>query len=319
MKFIFLGTSEFGAVILEKLIKNNYKPFLVITALDKPVGRKQIITPPPVKISAEKHDIPVLQPEILANYKLQIANYKPDLIIVAAYGQILPKEILAIPKFGCLNIHPSLLPKYRGPSPIQAAILNGDKETGVSIFLMDEKIDRGKIISNSRFLISDEKIIYPELLKKLAEKGADLLIKTISKWLKNEIKPKPQNESEATYTKILKKDDGKIDWRKSAEKIERQIRAFNPWPGTFTRVIQNTKILKILEAEICQCEIDPMVSNFKKRQIGKIFLIKDKKMSVHLAIQCKKDCLIVKKLQIEGKKPLRTEEFLKGNRNLIIT
>ena len=166
-KIVFIGTPEFGAIILEKLCEANFKPYsgrwpnepfrpvLVVTAPDKPVGRKKIITPPPVKIVAQKYNIPVSQPEILVNSKSQITNSKPDLIIVAAYGQILPKEILEIPKYGCLNVHPSLLPKYRGASPIQYAILNEDKETGVTIILMDKKMDHGKIISNSKFLISN--------------------------------------------------------------------------------------------------------------------------------------------------------------------
>jgi len=279
-KIVFIGTPDFAATILEATVRYSlFVVYCVVTAPDKPVGRKQILTPPPVKISAQKYNIPVLQPEILANSKSQITNYKPDLIIVAAYGQVLPKEILEIPKYGCLNVHPSLLPKYRGPSPIQTTILNGDKETGVTIILMDKKIDHGPIISNSKFKIQNSKFTYEELLKKLANLGAKLLIETIPKWINGEIKPKTQAESKATYTKILKKEDGKIDWKKSAEEIERQVRAFYPWPGSFTFIKKNNKVIrvKILEAEVS-----------------------------------KSNQLIIKKVQPEGKKPMGFEEFKRG-------
>jgi methionyl-tRNA formyltransferase len=291
MKIIFLGTPEFGAVILKKLAESPYKPFLVVTAPDKPLGRKKILTPPPVKIIARQYNIPVEQPDKIKNLKSKIEKGKPDLIITAAYGQIIPKEILKIPKYGCLNVHPSLLPKHRGPSPIQTAILNGDKKTGATIILMDEKIDHGKIISNFQFPISNKKITYKELNKKLAYLGAELLIETIPKWINRKIQAVKQDESKATYTKIIKKEDGKIDWSEPAEIIERKIRAFDPWPATFTFFKKSDKILrvKILEAEAAEKKID-----------GK------------LCFKCGKNYLIIKKLQPAGKKPMTAEEFLKG-------
>ena len=278
LKIIFFGTPRFGATILEGLIKNNYKPVLVITAPDKPVGRKQILTSPPVKKIAEKYNITVTQPEKIKEAAIEIKNLNPDLIICAAYGQIIPKEILEIPKHGCLNIHPSLLPKYRGASPIQTVILNGDKETGVTIILMDEKMDHGPIIDQTKYKIPDD-INHKELDSALAKQGAHLLVKTLPKWINGEIEAKTQDESNATYTKVLKKEDGKIEWKKSAEEIERQIRAFCPWPGTFAFIKHKNKILrvKILEAGIS----------------------KEKK-------------LIIKKLQPEGKKIMTLEEFKKG-------
>ncbi len=225
-KIVFIGTPEFGAIILDRLCQNEYKPVLVITAPDKPVGRKQVITSSPVKITAQKYKIPVAQPENIQNLKSEIKKLKPDLAIVAAYSQIIPKDILDIPKFGFLNVHPSLLPKYRGPSPIQYAILNGDKETGVTIMLMNEKVDSGKIISTSKLSIKDEKITSEQLTEKTADSGAKLLLNTIPKWINSEIKPIPQDEKKATYTKILRKEDGKVDWQKSAKEIERKVRAF---------------------------------------------------------------------------------------------
>src|SRR4030042_423857 len=156
MKIIFMGTPEFGAVILEGLCKSEYKPVLVVTETDKPAGRERALTPPAVKIMAGKYKIPILQPEKILNIKSEILNLEPDLIIVAAYGQILPKAILDIPKKGCLNVHPSLLPKYRGSSPITIAHLKREKRTGVSIILMDEKIDHGPILSQRTIEISDK-------------------------------------------------------------------------------------------------------------------------------------------------------------------
>ena len=232
MKTIFIGVPEFGAIVLEKLIKSGHKPFLVITAPDKPVGRKQTLTPPPVKVLAENYHISVVQPEKIGNCKSEIKNLKPDLIIVAAYGQLILKEILDIPTYGCLNVHPSLLPKYRGASPIQSAILNGDEKTGVTIMRLSEKLDSGPILANNEWQITN-RITYKELHDKLAELGAELLIKTIQKLLAGKINPQPQDDSKTTYTKILTKEDGKIDWQKSAVEIERQIRALNPEPDSY--------------------------------------------------------------------------------------
>jgi methionyl-tRNA formyltransferase len=287
LKIIFIGTPEFGAIVLENLVKNNYQPILVVTNPDKPVGRKQTITPPPVKLVAKKNNIPIIQPTLIRNSKFEIQNSSPDLIIVAAYGQIISKEILDIPKYGCLNIHPSLLPKYRGASPIQTAILNGEQKNGVTIMLMDEKMDHGPILAAQELEITDfapgakictwcKKTTYQELHNKSAELGAKLLMETIPNWINGKIKPKPQDETKATYTKILKKEDGKIDWDKPAEEIERQIRAFNPWPGSFTFCKKNDKNIKvkILEADVS-----------------------DNK-------------LIIKKVQPEGKKPMDYKEFL---------
>jgi methionyl-tRNA formyltransferase len=281
IKIIFIGTPEFGAIILEELVKNNYQPILVITNPDKLAGRKQVLTSPPVRLAAQKYKIPIEQPERIKNLELRIKNLKPDLVICAAYGQIISKEILEIPKYGCFNIHPSLLPKYRGPSPIQTAILNGDKKTGVTIMLMDEKMDHGPILAKRELKITNPKseITYQELHDKLAEIGAKLLIKTIPDWINGKIKPQTQNEKKATYTKIIKKEDGKIDWKKPAQEIERQIRALNPWPGTFTFIKKRGKKIRI---KICQAELS------------------------------KNNQLIIKKLQPESKKPMSFEDFKKG-------
>jgi len=308
MKFIFFGVPKFGAIILKKLIENNFVPDLVITKSDKKIGRKQIYTPLPVKITAEEYSIPVFQPEKIINAKSEIKEIKPDLIIVAAFGEIIPKEILDIPKYGCLNVHPSLLPEYRGPSPIQYTILNGEEETGITIISMTEKIDKGPILSSLKFLIEDPEITYKELEEKLSSWGAELLIKTIPKWLKGKIKLTLQNESEATYTKFIKKDAGKINWLESAKKIERKVRAFNPWPSAFCKA--DSKALKIWKASVSeQTEIGP------KGPPGKVYLATND----NIAVQTGKDYLIIEELQFGGKRRMKTEEFLKGNIDFIGT
>ncbi|MBU4481319.1 methionyl-tRNA formyltransferase [Patescibacteria group bacterium] len=312
LKIVFLGTSEFGAIVLEGLIKGNYKPILVVTASDKPVGRKQLLTPSPVKVIAQKYDIPVLQPDRIVNCKLKTVGLKPDLAIVSAYGQIIPKDMLDIPKSGFINVHPSLLPKYRGPSPIQAAILNGDQETGVTIILVDEKMDHGPIIKSSKLKVQSSKFTYRELHNKLAELGAKLLLETIPKWTKGEIKPTPQDESKATYTKILKKEDGKIDWEKSAKELERQVRAFSPWPGSYAfwqmpkGPLTRIKILKV------RVFIFPLSKTYS---IGKTLIVPQNEIGV----QCGKDFLVIEKLQMEGGKAMGSEEFVRGRPDFIGT
>lgn len=328
MKIVFFGTSEFGAIILEKLVRTGLSPVLVVTTPDRPVGRKQVLTPPPTKVAVQKLGIPVIQPATLtiSNFEFLISkqsqnsnnqNIKPDLFIVAAYGKILPKEILNIPTHGTLNVHPSLLPKYRGPSPVQNAILGGDKETGVTIMLLDEKMDHGPIVANVKFQMTNDKITYPELHNQLAELGAQALIETIPLWVGGKIKPTPQDDSQATYTSILKKEDGRIDWNKEAGYIERQVRALHPWPGTFA--LFEGKNLKILKASVLSGTLPkPGLGPCPKPGLGRItpgtvFLTTDKK----LAIQCGEDALVVEELQLEGKKPMLAREFLLGHKDFL--
>jgi methionyl-tRNA formyltransferase len=290
-KIIFIGTSQFAVPALENLIKNDYNIISVITAPDKPVGRKQTITPLPVKQTALKYKLPILQPEKISEISSKIATLAPDLIIVAAYGQLISKSILDIPRLGCLNLHPSLLPKYRGPSPIQTAILNGDKTTGVTIILMDEKIDHGPIISQKEITIaSDEN--YQTLEKKLAETAADFLIEILPRYIQGEIKPQTQDESKASYTKILTRQDGQIDWNKSAQEIERMVRAFYPWPGAWTYF--NSQRVKILKA----------------KAIEKKEIVDAKK---ELILPTGEGFLLIEILQPAGKKPMTGQEFFRGH------
>lgn len=309
LKFIFFGTSEFGEIILKKLIEAGYGPSLVVTAPDKPAGRKQIIAQSPVKVAGERYGISVSQPEKVENLEPEIRNLNPDLAVVAAYGQILPQEILEIPKFGCLNIHPSLLPKYRGATPVQSAILNGEKKTGVTIILMDPQIDHGPILAQKETEIGLNES-GKQLHDRLAVLGSELLVDTLPNWLRNEIGLLPQEEKKATYAKILTRQDGKINWKKSVEEIARQVRAFDPWPGTFTFWIKNKEkiSLKILKARV----LKPVIGN-KTYPPGKTLVVPQNE----LGVQCKKGFLVVEKLQLEGKKSMSSEEFLRGHPDFI--
>lgn len=234
MKFAFFGTPDFAAIILEKLITHELIPSVVVCNPDRPKGRKRIITSPTVKIIAQNHNIKVCQPEKLDIRNSDLGISMLDFGVVASYGSIIPKSIIKQFRLGVIGVHPSLLPKYRGSSPIQSAILEGEKETGVTLFLMDEKIDHGPIIEKSKILISKSET-YETLHNKLAELSGDLLIEVIPKFMKGEIRPETQDESQATYTKKFITQDAYVDLEKdSPEMIWRKIRALNPEPGVWT-------------------------------------------------------------------------------------
>jgi methionyl-tRNA formyltransferase len=306
IKIIFFGTPKFSNIILKRLIQEQLEPILVVTCPDKPVGRDQIITSPLVKKTAEENGIAVSQPEKLEKIESEIKKLKPDLIIIAACSKIIPKELLELPKHGCLNIHPSLLPKYRGPSPIQATILNGDSKAGVTIIKMTEEIDKGPIIATSEFIIGNIKITYEELEEELAKMSSKLLTDIIFDWTKGKIRPEEQEESEATYTRKIKKEDGKINWNNEAKKIERKIRAFNPWPSAFCKA--ENKTMKIFKASVLK-----QTDSGPSREPGKVYLAPNDQ----IAVQCGKDYLIIKELQFSGKKKVKIEDFLKGNIDFI--
>ena len=306
IKIVFMGTPLFGAIILKKLSDTPYRPFLVITSPNKPKGRKQVLTLPAVKLAAKEKNIKIIQPLKIKDSKSEIISLKPDLGVVAAYGKILPKEILDIPKYGFLNVHPSLLPCWRGASPIQYTILNGDEKTGISIIKMTEGMDEGPIVEMSKSKCQMSNINAKELTKKLAELGGDLLAETIPRWVSGKITPQPQNDSEATYTKIIKKEDGRINWQNSAESIERKIRAFYPWPGAFS--FWNKKRIKITEGKVLK-----LAENSSLPIPGKVFLGSNKKP----AVLAGKDALIIEKIQLEGKKEMSSKEFLRGHGDFI--
>lgn len=240
-KIIFLGTPEFAATILEILADSPYRPSLVITETDKPAGRQQRLTPPPVKLLANKLGIPVTQPANRAELLLTLENTKPELGIVAAYGRILTPAMLTVTTHGFLNVHPSLLPKYRGATPIQAAILAGDHETGVTIMQMDAGMDTGAIISWSTIPLDSTETV-TTLTDSLAEIGGALLTETIPGYLNGTIQPQPQDNEQATTTRLLAKDSGKLTGSLPPEQIARILRAYTPWPGLWVE-LDNQRIL----------------------------------------------------------------------------
>lgn len=252
VKFVFWGNSEFSVLILDGLKEKGFLPSFVVTEKDKPKGRGLKFQANPVKVWAEKNKFPALTPEKLdSNFMQALQETKCDIFIAASYGKILPKKILDIPKHGVLNVHPSLLPKYRGSSPVQSAILNNDKVTGVSVILLDEKMDHGPIIGIRKYelrIMNVEKksLNAGELEKKLGEIGGELLAEIIPKWIAGEIKPVPQDESEAIYTKKIKKGDGLIDLKDNPFRNFLKIQAFQGWPGAYFFAAHGGKKIRVI-------------------------------------------------------------------------
>jgi methionyl-tRNA formyltransferase len=313
-KIIFFGSAEFSVPILETLIQNKIVD-AVVSAPPKPLGRKQIITPTLVSQIATQNQISVFEPENLSdkNFLNQIKKLRPDLFLVAAYGKILPKTLLEIPSGGAINIHGSLLPKYRGSSPIQAVILNGDKETGITFILMDEKVDHGPILIKKEIKIK-KNCTYSKLSKEMSFLAAKIAPSVINDFLNKKIKPLPQNDAEASYVKTIKKEDGHIDFNQPAKKILQQINAFEKWPGSYAFWEKDGKdlIIKILKGKILSDKIQNSVSNIISNSAGTVIKYKN-----HLAIQTGLGLLVVEKLQLEGQKPLDAASFLNGHSDFI--
>lgn len=302
-----MGTPEFAVPIFESLVKSlDYEVVAIITQPDRPAGRSQRPTPPPVKTAAAKHRIPVLQPERLRKPEVavEIKELNPDIIIVAAYGQIIPKAILEIPRFGAVNVHPSLLPKYRGASPIQAAIKNGDAVTGVTIMLLDEQLDHGPILADRAVAIAPTDTA-GTLSERLAQTGAALLMETLPRYVKGKLTPREQDHAAATVVKQLTRDDGRIDWSCPAAEIERTIRAYDPWPGSWSA--WNEIRLKIIRAKISSEAPEWL-------KAGSIFQTGD---GMGLAVRCGSGSIVLDALQPEGKKEMTAAEFLRGHADFL--
>ena len=295
---VFFGTHEFATTVLAGILANNqFVVSTVITQPDRPVGRKKIMTAPPVKVLAESQAIPYLQPESLKNFVLPSVP-RPDFVIVAQYGNLIPPAILAWPKYGTLNTHTSLLPKYRGASPVQAALLNGDTETGITIMLLDEGMDTGPIVLQEKIRISpDDK--YPEVEKNLATIAVLTLIKAIEGLYAGNLKPQPQNNSLASTCGKLDRDNGRVDWQKSALEIYNLFRALYPWPGVWT--MWENKRLKLLEIKPATETILP----------GKVEII-----SGRLLIGCGNGSIEINTLQLEGKSAVTAKEFIVGYKHI---
>ena len=296
---IFLGTPEFAVPSLKELIKSpSFSVLAVFTQKDKAKGRKLAVTASPVKKLAQKENIPIYQPEKIKEAKDLIKNLKPDLLVVVAYGQILPEEILNISKYKCINVHASLLPLYRGASCISAPILNNDKYTGVTIMEMDKGMDTGNIIRQEKIKL-DGQVSAGELHDKLAKLGADILIPSLLDYCQGKIKSKKQEDKKATYVKLTKKTDGKINWQEPAYIIDRKIRAYQPWPGTYCQLDDN-QTLKILEAKLSDDK-----ETLKPGEVK----IKNKQLLVGTG----QANLTILKLQKSGQKPLKAQDFILGN------
>lgn len=299
MRVLFMGTPDFAASILKKLIITGHEIIAVVTQPDKEKGRGKELSAPPVKELALEYKLPVYQPVKVRNpeFVQLVRTMNPEAIIVAAFGQLLPKELLDIPPYGCINVHASLLPKYRGSSPIQYAIINGEKETGVTIMYMDVKLDTGDMILKGKLTL-DPKETGGSLHDKLAELGAELLVEALDKIKAGTAERIAQEDSEATHVKMLDKDMGNIDFTAPAVQIERLIRGLNPWPSAFTRL--DGKTLKLWSAEVEEC---------------------DTKAEPGVVIEVRKDAIVVatgekvlaiKELQLEGKKRMTADAFLRG-------
>ena len=260
MRIVFMGTPDLAATVLSRLISEKYDVVLCVTQPDKPVGRKMILTAPPAKVEAEKNGIEVWQPTTLRNEEAlqKIASYEPDLIVTAAYGKILPKEMLELPKYGCINVHGSLLPKYRGAAPVQWAILNEDEKTGITIMKMDVGMDTGDILTQREIPIG-KRVHTPELMDQLAHLGADLLIETIPGYIDGTIRPVPQKEEDATMSPPITKEQGKISWNRPCSAIAAQVRALSSWPGAST--MWKGGKLKIYDA--CPAEDSSLLNNYE--------------------------------------------------------
>lgn len=313
LRIVYMGTPQFAVPALEALVKGaaagevlaeGYELVTVITRLDKPVGRGQEIVFSPVKQAALAHGIPVWQPGSLKKPEniAALAVLKADLYIVAAFGQILPQAVLDQPRYGTLNIHASLLPKYRGVSPITEAILQGDAEAGVTIMLLDAGVDTGPMLHKRAIpLQADETTA--SLTKKLAALGAEALLETLPLWITGQIKPEPQDHALASHTKMLRKEDGEIAWSLPAAVLERRVRAFTPWPGSFSH--WRGKLLKIVQAEALDLPIA------EKASPGTVTL-QEKSGQQLLGIVTGDGLLAVRQLQLEGKKAMSAADFLRG-------
>ncbi len=299
-KILFMGTPQFAVPSLAKLIEHNdhYDVVAVITQPDAPAGRGKHLTQSPVKQLALSAGLPVLQPETLKPPEVvaQLRSYAPDCIIVAAFGQILRKPVLEMPRYSCINVHGSLLPRWRGASPVSAAIATGDETTGITIMQMDVGLDNGPMLSKRAEPILPNDTA-GSLMERLSLIGADLLMETLPKYFAGQLTPETQDESLVTLCRQIKKEEGAIDWHKSAIEIERHVRAMQPWPGAFTSV--NGKRLKILNSRTSDVG--------RPTSPGTIAIHKNS-----VSVQCGEGALELLEVQPEGKKPMPAADFARG-------
>ena len=300
MKIVFMGTPDYAVSALEALIEAGHTITAVVTQPDKAKGRSGKLSFSPVKEFALEKQIPVLQPQRIKRPEAveELRQYEADVFVVAAFGQILSKEILEMPKYGSLNIHASLLPKYRGSSPIQWAVINGEEKTGITIMQMNEGIDTGDILYQKEIPIEEEET-GESLFEKLSELGAHAIVEALSLLEAGSLTPDPQNEALATHTVMLTKEMGQLNFHKTAAELERLIRGLNSWPSAYTYL--NGKQLKIWKAKVCEGDANAACGTVLRVE-------KD-----GFAVACGQDALFITSLQLEGKKRMDCREFLLGN------
>ncbi|OGL95276.1 methionyl-tRNA formyltransferase [Candidatus Uhrbacteria bacterium RIFOXYB12_FULL_58_10] len=299
MRVVFFGTPSFSIPFLRALLEDpTFEVIATVTRPDEEAGRNHVLTAPPIKIAAAAAGIPTFQPTMLKSDDARetLRAMRADVFIVFAYGRIIPKAILDLPRFGCVNVHPSLLPKYRGPSPMQSAIQNGDAKTGISIMLLDEGMDTGPLLSSVNIGLDDNETI-ETLTKKVEEQGPGLLVETIKRLAAGEIVPMAQDNAQATICKSLDREDGHIDWNRSLAHIERMTRAYKGWPGTWTTWNGlRLKIQEVAEADF-NADLPPGTVSVKHNQ---------------LFVDCADGTLEILTLQPEGKPKMTAEAFLRG-------
>ncbi len=300
MRVVFIGTGEIGVPVLQWLLRSNeHKLVAVVTQPDKPAGRAQRLQAPPIKLALADATIPILQPRRIKHEDAvaEIRAQQPDLIVVMAYGQILPAAVLQIPRIACLNLHASLLPRHRGAAPIQAAIVAGDSETGLTVMYMDEGLDTGDILARSAMTISPNET-GGSLHDRLAQLAPNALGDALAQLGSGNAPRVPQNNADATYAAKLERDDGRIDWSDSPQAIERKIRAYDPWPGAFTILRDDSgreRKLKIFRASVCH----------SSALVGPVVILEDGRFAI--------GALRLEEVQLEGKRRMNSADFVRGH------
>ncbi len=305
MRIVFMGTPDFVVPLLEELAQKAYEIVAVYTRPDRAAGRGQQPAPPPVKKWALAHHVPVFQPENIKNAAAitDLARLKPEVIIVAAYGQILPPEVLSLPEFGCLNVHPSLLPRHRGPSPVASALLAGDAVAGATIMLITMDLDGGPILAQRKIVIAPDDTA-GSLTTKLMSIGAPLLTEVLTGWADGKICPQSQDDTRATYSKLHTGGDGEVKWQLSAEEIERMVRAYSPWPGSYTW--WRGKRLRLCQARLASGDLHG--------QPGQVVALPQ---SSAAGVVTGKGTLMLCRVQAAGKREMSIDEFVRGQSDFV--
>ncbi len=303
-RIVFMGTASFSLAVLKMLIEEDYNIVGVVTQPDRYVGRKKVLTMPDVKVEALKYDIPVIQPARIKEDYQAIVDLKPDLIITAAYGQIVPQAVLDIPRLGCINVHASLLPLYRGGAPVHQAIIDGQEKTGVTIMYMVKKMDAGDMIAQKETPILEEDTV-GILYDRLSDLGAKLLKETLPDILKGTNQRIPQDENLVTYAPTLSREDERLDWNMSARQVYNKVRGTNPWPGSYTTY--QGKTVKIWAGQVHQCE-NAMKHHAHQDNGTIVKIFKDA-----IGVKVNDGVYLITELQLEGKKRMSVKDYLNGH------